>query len=165
MKHSKLIKNNNGFTLIELLASITILSIILLSFMNYFIQASTYTSYNQEKTVAVNVARNVMMFMEKQNYLQMRDRFESTSVNQPLEVLICGSEGYNMYPSSETPDVSCSPITINNDPFEVVVYQNGEETEESKGHYLPIQVEVRWDRNGNSESTTVEGTIKSEDLR
>lgn len=64
-----------GFTLIEVLAAITILSIVTLAFTSYFTNSLSYSKQNQNKTVMINLARNALVYVEKQNFDQMKDYF------------------------------------------------------------------------------------------
>lgn len=48
--------NQRGFTLLEVVASIVIISIILLSFAQLFIQSNKTAAYNNEKLVTINLA-------------------------------------------------------------------------------------------------------------
>ncbi|WP_417899417.1 prepilin-type N-terminal cleavage/methylation domain-containing protein [Bacillus haimaensis] len=67
----QIIEKNGGFTLIEVLVSMTIFSIILLGMMTFFTNGLSYVKENESKTVATQVARNVMNYMEKQDYQVM----------------------------------------------------------------------------------------------
>ena len=67
--------SENGLTLIEVLISISILGILLIVFMRFFLQAGTFTNLNEKRTVGINVARNALMFMEKQNFLKVKNDF------------------------------------------------------------------------------------------
>ncbi|MEH7239006.1 type IV pilus modification PilV family protein [Bacillus sp. JJ1562] len=53
------IKNEKGVTLIELISSIAILTIILLSFMSFFIMSAKYNGVSSDKMNATNIAREV----------------------------------------------------------------------------------------------------------
>ncbi|MEK0316894.1 type IV pilus modification PilV family protein [Cohnella sp. 56] len=57
-----------GFSLLEVLAAIVILSVASLAMTAFFIQSMSYAKGNQNKTVAVNLARNALFFVEKQNF-------------------------------------------------------------------------------------------------
>ncbi|MDG0814588.1 type II secretion system GspH family protein [Cohnella rhizosphaerae] len=67
-----------GFSLIEVLAAITILSIVSLAMTAFFIQAMSYAKGNQNKTVAVNLARNALFFVEKQSFDVFKNYFEKS---------------------------------------------------------------------------------------
>lgn len=64
-----------GFTLIEVLAATVILSVASMAMMAFFINAMSYNKGNQNKTVMVNLARNALFYMEKQNYNQVERYF------------------------------------------------------------------------------------------
>ncbi|MBA2878532.1 prepilin-type N-terminal cleavage/methylation domain-containing protein [Anoxybacillus kamchatkensis] len=57
-----------GFTLIEVLLSIVILSFVVSGMFMFFTNAMTYTTYNQSKTVAINIARGVIHYMEQLDF-------------------------------------------------------------------------------------------------
>ena len=53
----KLISNKKGLTLIELIASITILSIVILTFLAFFTNAFRFNTINSDSIQAMNIAR------------------------------------------------------------------------------------------------------------
>lgn len=69
------IKDEQGFTLVEVLAAILTLSIVSLLVVSYFMNAHTYAKSNQNKTVMVNLARNALFYMEKQDFSKMEEYF------------------------------------------------------------------------------------------
>lgn len=71
-KENKYFYNERGFTLIEVLLSIVILSFVMGGMFMFFTNAMTYTSYNQSKTVAVNIARGVVHYMERLDFQTMK---------------------------------------------------------------------------------------------
>jgi prepilin-type N-terminal cleavage/methylation domain-containing protein len=172
MKLSNILRNNQGLTLIEVLVSVTILSTILLVFLNFFFQAGTYTNMNQKKTVAVNVARNALMYMENQSFLETKREFADINegkVSPPehyLTLKIC-EDGYKTFDPGETVPASCENISINETSYTVEIgsHEVHERDEEDLNYYIPIIAEVRWTTNDKEFSTNVEGTVKSEDIR
>ena len=60
MLNKKKFNNQSGFTLLEVLAAITILSIVLITFFSFFSQGILFSSKNEDKIVAVNLARDVL---------------------------------------------------------------------------------------------------------
>lgn len=68
----KFLRNKRGFTLVEILGSLTIFTLIAIPMMSFFIQASQYTTDSQNKTIAINIARNAMSYLEKQNFRVMK---------------------------------------------------------------------------------------------
>jgi prepilin-type N-terminal cleavage/methylation domain-containing protein len=184
MKLSNILRNNQGLTLIEVLVSVTILSTVLLVFLNFFFQAGTYTNMNQKKTVAVNVARNVMMHLEKQSYVEMREYFEDVNSgtvdpdNKYLNLFVCNNQ-YRYFSNTITTTDAVSMcavdretdllISINEINFMVSVVSEEVPAAEGKiqelDYYIPITVEVRWIINDREYQTRLDGKIKSEDIR
>ncbi|KYD32806.1 PulJ/GspJ family protein [Parageobacillus toebii] len=70
-----------GFTLLEVLASITILSIVAIGMFSFFTNAMKYTTYNQDKTVAINIARGVLAYMERLDFTDLEQYVESKMNN------------------------------------------------------------------------------------
>ncbi|TXK91987.1 prepilin-type N-terminal cleavage/methylation domain-containing protein, partial [Parageobacillus sp. SY1] len=64
--------SSKGFTLLEVLASITILSIVAIGMFSFFTNAMQYTTYNQDKTVAINIARGVLAYMERLDFTALK---------------------------------------------------------------------------------------------
>jgi prepilin-type N-terminal cleavage/methylation domain-containing protein len=150
--------SENGLTLIEVLISISILGILLIVFMRFFLQAGTYTNLNEKRTVGINVARNALMFMEKQNFLKVKNDFASNPV---LNLLICDNHYTYFDQASAIPSI-CEPIKINDIPYNVTI-QTLEDNRAN--YYIPLKVEAGWTIGGKVYTTSVNGTIKSEDLR
>ncbi|MCC3647491.1 type II secretion system protein [Cytobacillus oceanisediminis] len=175
MKRKKLlITSSEGLTLVEVLLSLTILGIVLMGTMKFFSQAYTFTNMNEKKTAAVNVARNALMHIEKENFIEVRDKFQDES--ESLKIFICkNSEGKTIYKNfwnGESPESDCSPIQVNNIEYNVTINlpkNEVENTNPAKGEhssfFVPLEATVTWEINGKEESTEIEGEIKSEDLR
>lgn len=70
-KHNR----EGGFTLVEVLASIIILSIASLTMTAFFNNAMSYNKGNQNKTVLINIARNTLVYMEKQDFVKFKEYF------------------------------------------------------------------------------------------
>ncbi|MCP8968494.1 type IV pilus modification PilV family protein [Ectobacillus ponti] len=64
MKNSK----ESGMTLVEVLASVTILAVLALGMLSIFPKALSFTKASQLKTVAINLARGALQYMNKQDY-------------------------------------------------------------------------------------------------
>jgi prepilin-type N-terminal cleavage/methylation domain-containing protein len=161
MKLKKILKNNNGLTLLEVLVSLAILGILLIGAMKFFTQAYSFTSSNQNKTIAINVARNAIMYMERQSFIEIRKNFDD-SPNEPLVLMIC-NDRYQLIWPTDTVEPDCSPITINNIKYDVNIQTNTDEAINS--FFIPIKVKVDWEMNNKHETTSLEGVIKSEDIR
>jgi prepilin-type N-terminal cleavage/methylation domain-containing protein len=170
MKYKKLLSSSKGLTLVEVLVSLTILGIVLMGTMKFFSQAYTYTNMNEKKTAAVNVARNALMHIEKENFIEVREEFRNNK-DDYLNLLICDN-AYTIFWNGESPESDCSPIIVNNTEYYVSInlLKNGDETTNpAKGRhssfFVPLEATVSWEINGKEESTDIEGEIKSEDLR
>ncbi|GGN93093.1 prepilin-type N-terminal cleavage/methylation domain-containing protein [Saccharibacillus kuerlensis] len=75
----KSLKKEQGFTLIEILAALLILSITALAFTAYFSNALTFAKANQNKTIMSNLARNALVYMQKQDFDRLEAYFNSDS--------------------------------------------------------------------------------------
>lgn len=159
MKKRTLLNNEVGLTLIEILVSLSILGMIIIGTMQFFSQALMYTKANEHKTVAINVARNALMYMENQNFIKMKDHFLTHPENS---LFICNNK-YNHFPANENAPLHCKKIKINNVDYDVTINANIDKDYES--YMIPITVHVKWKGRKNDEQTTVEGVIKSEDIR
>lgn len=120
-----------GFTLIEVLAAIVILSIVSLVLTSYFTHALSYSKSNQNKTIMVNLARNALFYMEKQDFEAMSDYFNvadtrSGAVHPEIEAAQCTTAVCNMKSVFINGDVLpevLNPV-INNIAYEVnITYQ------------------------------------------
>ena len=170
MKYKKILTDSKGLTLVEVLVSLTILGIVLMGTMKFFSQAYTYTNMNEKKTAAVNVARNALMHIEKENFIEVRERFRNNK-NETLSLQICNS-AYKLFWSDASYDIECSPIIVNNIEYNVTINLLKSEDEnvnladgEHSSFFVPLEASVSWEINGKEEISTIEGEIKSEDLR
>ncbi|MEH7249918.1 prepilin-type N-terminal cleavage/methylation domain-containing protein [Neobacillus niacini] len=57
----EILKNEKGVTLLEVLLAMAILSIVLISFMNMFPQMGMMNKKNEEKTQAINTAKEILI--------------------------------------------------------------------------------------------------------
>lgn len=62
-----ILESEKGVTLIEVLASITLLSIVLITIMNIFPQMGMINNHNQIKTQAVNTAKEILLEWQNDN--------------------------------------------------------------------------------------------------
>ncbi|KHL94020.1 hypothetical protein QW71_20310 [Paenibacillus sp. IHB B 3415] len=184
-----------GFTLIEVLAAIVILSIVSLVLTSYFTNALSYSKSNQNKTIMVNLARNALFYMEKQDFEAMGQYFNvketsQSAVHPVIEAEQCKDASclYNnagFINSAVLPEV-LNPF-INNIQYEVnITYQaklhedmlagksssGGKDAvdtrkQEMAPYLIPVQVEVTGPGgpNANTVSTVVEGYITDEKIR
>lgn len=93
-------KKESGFTLIEVVASIVIITIILLSFSQLFIQSNKTAAYNNEKLVAINMAEAELERLKMSPLSEHLPQIDSTKVynfetNSDIEKLLySGGESY-----------------------------------------------------------------------
>lgn len=93
-------KKESGFTLIEVVASIVIITIILLSFSQLFIQSNKTAAYNNEKLVAINMAEAELERLKMSPFSEHLPQIDSTKVynfetNSDIEKLLySGGESY-----------------------------------------------------------------------
>lgn len=66
----ELIKEEKGVTLIEVLLAMTLLSIILISFLGMFPQMGTVNKINQDKAQATNIAKEILINWENSTVVQ-----------------------------------------------------------------------------------------------
>ncbi|PLR84988.1 prepilin-type cleavage/methylation domain-containing protein [Bacillus canaveralius] len=163
MNFKKIVIDSKGFTLIEVLASLTILGIILIGSMQFFSQAYGYTTLNQKKTAAINVARNALMFIENENFIEIRKSFEDNR-DETFTILIC-DDTYEKFTEAQSPRPGCKPIMVNNIEYDVTVSHSDEQKSDYERRFIPITVRVEWAAGGNAKETEIEGVIKSEDIR
>ena len=137
-------KHNNGFTLIEVLLAVAILGILSISMMSFFSQSYQYTKNNESKTVGINVARNVLNYIERQEFSKMKDLTPSTFTSDtcPSDVLI-----------------GCSDVlktTVNDVNYEATVSLSPHTDAELENLLIAVEVNIKW----NEKSTSVKGVIK-----
>ncbi|MBW7650781.1 prepilin-type N-terminal cleavage/methylation domain-containing protein [Anoxybacillus sp. ST4] len=104
-----------GFTLIEVLLSIVILSFVASSMFMFFTNAMTYTAYNQSKTVAINIARGVIHYMERLDFQTISEYTTDHITQQTPFVRFDASSCSNssLFPNENVCKAVFSP-TINN---------------------------------------------------
>lgn len=183
-------KQEEGFTLIEVLAAIIILSIVSLMLSSYFTNAMAYSKANQNKTIMINLARNALFYIEKQDFDKLETFFrkDGNSVISADEckyvddILLCSSyekKGAVEAIVSDTgvlanvlhPTINKIPYTIN------INYQRENHNEmldavdpvkkDMAGHLLPVSIVVTGAGGvkGSQKATVVEGYITDEAIR
>jgi prepilin-type N-terminal cleavage/methylation domain-containing protein len=75
-----LLKQENGVTLLEVLLAMAILSIVLISFMSMFPQMGMMNKHNEDKTQAINTAKDILF--EWQNS-EVVENFLTTPTSTP----------------------------------------------------------------------------------
>lgn len=164
-------KDENGFTLIEVLISITILGIVATSFLSFFNNAYSYTKINEDKTVGINVARNILNFFEQQDYSKIKKAYLSNSIPEKIITIENCSDQVQLKVDSPSEDVfsdleACKRFLtpeknkVNNVVFTPTVkYTRDLSTTETKpnleNQLIGVEIKVEW----NNQSTSVKGLI------
>ncbi|WP_203246779.1 type IV pilus modification PilV family protein [Sporosarcina beigongshangi] len=134
-------KNDKGFSLLEVLASIVLLSIILLSFFQIFIQTNNTAVSNNEKLVVIHLADAVLERLKLDPFTKTLERPDSTT--------------YNETPTILTPD----SVVMNNKEYQITI-KASQNTEEKNIKLINVLVEVVA-KNGRTKSS-VEGYVSYE---
>ncbi|MEQ2529394.1 type II secretion system protein [Bacillaceae bacterium CLA-AA-H227] len=93
-------QEEKGFTLIEILLSIVILTIILVSIMNFFPQMGLFNRHNLEKTEAINLAKKELVEWQKvdfENFLAQPSTKKISEFNRYEEPYYIFVEEQNSY--------------------------------------------------------------------
>ncbi|MDO7906588.1 type II secretion system protein [Paenibacillus sp. JX-17] len=178
-------QREQGFSLVEVLAAITILSIVSLVLISYFTHALSYSKSNQNKTVMVNLARNALFYVQKQNYDELSAFFREgkgqLSWDQCTKAGACSYDGalFNTAGKAAPPELySVLNPTINGIDYHVTIsYQdklydqmaNSANVPKKEGakYLLPVIVTVQpsSDVQGRQSEVQVEGYITDESIR
>jgi hypothetical protein len=147
--------------------------------MSYFTNALSYASTNQNKTVMVNLARNALFYVEKQDFKKVEKYFNLNEGNYPdisAEQCIVDSAGCSeLFSNSELLESVLNP-TINGVVYNIMIsYQSELHTKmkaaDSKvamaAYLLPVKVTVRGaaGSKGRTNDTVVEGYITDDKIR
>lgn len=166
-------KREEGFTLIEVVASLLILSIVSLAMTNFFVQSMSYAKGNQQKTVMVNLARNALFYIEKQNFSELESYFTANTANKTLSCDISATA----CSIADLPSIDIATLkqvlnpTINGIEYSIsITYQSALRNEldaKIKTYLLPINVDVYVVKDGSiSDITTrLEGYITDDSIR
>lgn len=181
--------HEEGFTLIEVLAATVILSVASMAMMAFFINAMSYNKGNQNKTVMVNLARNALFYMEKQNYATIHNYFINPNTNEQkystISPLDCSTRNICSNPDLQNlflnPNMKLWDVLnpkVNDIEYQISVSYQDEITKELKedpvkkgmeDYLLPISVEVSVKdnkvNNGRNKPVIVEGYIANETIR
>ena len=105
----KILKNEKGFTLIEVLASIVILSLVLISIMSIFPQMGMVNNQNEQKTQAINTAKEVLISWQDstvvKTFLQSSSQttgFNPAYVNEDVNYTVFSNTKFANYYYFET---------------------------------------------------------------
>lgn len=147
MLHKKGIFNNQGFTLMEVLASITLLSIIVLTFLQLFAFTNKVAVENNNKLVAVHLAKAMLERVKIEPGLY---------IDLPLDSCPQKNEkGQCLYTTS---------YPINGKNYEVLITANQKPDEKAIG-LIHIVVETRLQGDDSKVSSKVEGYVSDEEIQ
>lgn len=171
-------KQEEGFTLIEVMAAIVILAVVSLVLMSYFSDSLSYAKSNANKTVMVNLARNALVYAEKQDFDTWKTYFQS---NPSIDSQKCESiTNCSMYASLvEQPQVLAAVLNpiVNGVQYRVAIQYQKDLLQASTGtagtikgqesaYLLPIQITVHGiEEKSGQVGTIVEGYITDEKIR
>lgn len=170
MSIRRILRNRKGLTLIEVLLSITILGIIATSFLSFFNQAYSYTKKNEDKTVGINVARNVLNYFEQQDFDLIKDAYLSDSSIEYKDIQIdnCDDKTSSITDTVFSDPVACKSFfttKVNNVDFlahvkftrDIFDNENPSKAKPNlQEQLIGVEVKVDW----NNQTTTVRGLIK-----
>lgn len=175
------LKQENGFTLIEILAAIVILAIVSLVLTSYFTNAMSYSKSNQNKTIMVNLARNALFYVEKQDFEKMKDYFitkgkdsieatacQNDTVCSSYETLVTNTETLSqvLNPSINGVDYQIN-IRYQRDLHQPMLTSADQEKKKMASYLLPVSISVREANasSGPQSEPVVEGYITDEKIR
>ncbi len=154
MKNKNIFYIERGFTLVEVLLSVTILGIIFLSIVALFNNTYDYSKRNESKTVGINVARNVLNYIENQDFNTIKNTYFPTNGGTE-EIKITRSS----CDKSPLPADSCENMlktVVNNVTFEATITLTKHPEANLQNYLIPVEVKINW----NDRETSVEGVLK-----
>lgn len=154
MKQKNIFYIERGFTLIEVLLSVTILGIIFLSILALFNNTYDYSERNESKTVGINVARNVLNYIENQDFNTIKNTYFLNSAGTE-EVKITRSSCKNGPFLAELCENMLKTV-VNNVTYEATVTLTKHHEADLQNYLIPVEVRINW----NDRETSVEGVLK-----
>lgn len=135
----KILKQQRGFSLIEVVAALVIITIVLLSFSQLFIQSNKTAAYNNEKLVAINMAEAELERLKLMPFAEHLPPPDSTTIyifettSDIVKKLYSDGDNYRLsIKATQTPDEK------NRNLINIVVtvkYKNSESTAEGYIRY------------------------------
>lgn len=166
IKLAKLYYTDNGFTLIEVMLSIVIFSILALGMLTFFSQAMSYTQTSKNDTLGIYAARNVMNFMEHQDFSEIKTEYvDHLNINGNKSSVTLTEQVCNeLLLSTEEVEVCKATFhpVLNNDSVNVTVEIKKHSDKSLQDSLIPITVQVKW---GENKESSLEGFIANEKLR
>lgn len=181
-KGQRQLRHEDGFSLIEVMAAIVILSVIIMMGMTYFSNSLSYNKTNENKTVMVNLARNALVYAEKQDFASWK-KYLITDNKGTIAGTSCTSSSacsaYSFLVSNSSLDVLARvlnpnvngvqyTVTIRYQPTSTTVTNTSTaatDIRNNTSYLLPIQVSVQATGRSNITGTSVEGYITNETIR
>ena len=154
MKRKNIFYIERGFTLVEVLLSVTILGIIFLSVLALFNNTYDYSKRNDSKTVGINVARNVLNYIENQDFSTINHAYFLGSAG--LDKLQITRDTCNKSP---LPADSCENMlqtVVNKVTYRATVTLTKHQDSDLQNYLIPVEVKIIW----NGRETSVEGVLK-----
>ncbi|MFT4412808.1 type IV pilus modification PilV family protein [Fredinandcohnia humi] len=156
--------SNKGFSLIEVLVSLSILSIVIVSMLGFFTQAFSYTQKNEDKTLGLYVARNMLVYMERQSFTKILETYLPPDSSETIEIT---NENCNDIHSSGDYvfDEFCSDMfssTFNNVDYKIKIDIRHHEDTNLGNYIIPTSVSVTWN---DQNEVVLEGYIKNDSIR
>lgn len=152
--------NNKGFTLVEVLVSIVILSIILLTFSNLFVFSNKTSVSNNEKLVAVHLAKATLERIKLDPYSYIKHP-STAGINYETNAVTFSKDNCPI----TSPCQDLFSITINDKKYDVTVKASQKpvaESSEKNIKFINIAVNVELVNSNPKVSTKVEGYVKYE---
>ncbi|WP_338777426.1 prepilin-type N-terminal cleavage/methylation domain-containing protein [Metabacillus sp. FJAT-52054] len=166
--------DQKGFTLIEVLISITIFSVLTIGMLQFFNQALNFSNKNEDKTLGIYVARNMINYMEKQSFSNINSFYVKETGATVIESPSCEKDtlanGEKVLNQTEKITLNGKETTrcalnftpiLNNRQFSVKVEVKRHTDEKLRNSLIPVNVIVSWDNT----KTQLEGYIANEKNR
>ncbi|ANF95734.1 type II secretion system protein [Paenibacillus bovis] len=177
-------RREQGFTLVEVMAGIVILSVVAMMAMTFFSSSLSYSKINENKTVMVNLARNALVYAEKQDFAAWKQYFVTSNKSEVTGMACLSGSACSQYsflvPNS-SPEVLARVLnpSVNGVKYTVTIrYQKMSSSsaaalpasvaniKNDTNYLLPIVVSVQGPEHQNGMSgTSVEGYITNETIR
>ncbi len=146
-----MLSNEKGFTLVEILVSLTLLTTIVLTASYFFTQSNTISSYNNQKLVAVNLARSTLERIQ----LDPTSYIPNGIVGSPYSYQSCQNSGQ--------PSCQHYQVLINDHEYLVSVSLSQDQNEKDL-QLVDVKVDISLSSTDKSIKSTVEGYIANDTI-